>query len=46
MNFIENLKLTQLRKLFRIFRSSSMSSLSIFGHQKGLHFEFQRLEIL
>jgi hypothetical protein len=31
INYVENLKLTQLRKLFRIFQSSPIQSLNIFG---------------
>jgi hypothetical protein len=44
MHSVGNLKSTQLIKLFKIFKSSAMKSLSIFGHWKGLHFEFQILE--
>jgi hypothetical protein len=40
MSSIGNMKLTQLRKLFRIFRSSLMESLSICGAMEGTRFEF------
>jgi hypothetical protein len=41
MNYVENLKSTQLRNLFRIFKSSNMQSLNIFGAKEGFLFEFQ-----
>jgi hypothetical protein len=44
MNSVGNLKSTQLQKLFRIFNSSLMQSLSIFGRREGICFEFQSLE--
>jgi hypothetical protein len=31
MNYVENLKSPQLRKLFRIFKSRPMQNLNIFG---------------
>jgi hypothetical protein len=45
MNYVGNIKSTQLRKLFKIFISSLMSSLNIFRHEEGLLFEFQTLEV-
>jgi hypothetical protein len=35
MNSVENLKSTQLRKLFKIFKSSCMQSLNVFGVYEG-----------
>jgi hypothetical protein len=40
MNSVENLMSTQLNKLFRIFKSSIIQSLNIFGAKKNFHFEF------
>jgi hypothetical protein len=40
MNYVENLMLTQLIKLFKIFKSMTMQSLDIFGFREGFHFEF------
>jgi hypothetical protein len=40
MNYVENLRSTQLRKLFKIFKSSITQSLNIFKEREGLHFEF------
>jgi hypothetical protein len=40
MNYAENLKLTQWRNLFTIFKSSSVQSFNIFGVQEGFVFEF------
>jgi hypothetical protein len=46
MNYVGNLKSTQLRNLLNIYKSSLMPSLNIFGHQEGLLFEFQTLEVI
>jgi hypothetical protein len=43
MNYVENLKSTQLRKLFKIFKSSSMQSLNIFWSRESFLFEFATL---
>jgi hypothetical protein len=43
MNSVENLKSTQRRKLFKIFKSSRMQSLNIFGAREGFTFEFTSL---
>jgi hypothetical protein len=40
MNSIENLKSAQFRKLFKIFKSSNMESLNIFGITEGFLSEF------
>jgi hypothetical protein len=40
MNFVENLKSTELRKLLNIFKSSRMQSLNIFEAWKGFLLEF------
>jgi hypothetical protein len=40
MNSVGILKLTQLRKLFKIFNSSTMQSLKFFGAKESFHFEF------
>jgi hypothetical protein len=45
LNYVGNLKSTQLKKLFRIFNSGLMQSLSIFGKWKGICFELERSEI-
>jgi hypothetical protein len=43
MNYVENLKSNQWRKLFEIFKSSSMQSLNIFVVGEGFLFEFASL---
>jgi hypothetical protein len=43
MNSIENLKSTQLRKLFKVFKSRSMQSSNIFRARKNFLFEFANL---
>jgi hypothetical protein len=43
MNSVANLKLTQLRKLFTMFKSSPLKTLNIFGPWKGSVFYFQSL---
>jgi hypothetical protein len=43
MNSIDKLKSTQLRKLFKIFNSSSMQSLNIFGAMESFLFKFVSL---
>jgi hypothetical protein len=43
MNSIENLKSTESKKLFKIFKSSRMQNLNIFGAKKSLLFEFTSL---
>jgi hypothetical protein len=43
MNSLDNLKLTQLRKLFKIFKYSDMQSLNIFRAKESFLFEFANL---
>jgi hypothetical protein len=43
MNFVKNLKSTQLRELIIIFKSIPMKNWNIFGAWEGLHFEFGNL---
>jgi hypothetical protein len=43
MNCVENLKSTQWRKLFKLFNSSGMQSLNIFGVTECFLFEFTSL---
>jgi hypothetical protein len=43
MNFVENLKSTQLKKLLKIFKSSGMESFNIFGPSEGFLYEFANL---
>jgi hypothetical protein len=40
MNYVEILKLTQLKTLLKIFQSSCIQSLKIFGARQGFLFEF------
>jgi hypothetical protein len=44
MNFVGNLKWTQFTKLFKIFKSSFMQSLNIFGIREGICFVLQNFE--
>jgi hypothetical protein len=46
LNSVGNWKSTQWEKLFRMFNSTTMSCLNIFGHQDGLRFVFQSLEVI
>jgi hypothetical protein len=43
MNSVENLKSTQWRKFFKLFKSSSMQCLNIFGARGGFLFEITSL---
>jgi hypothetical protein len=43
MNSVENLKSTQWRKFFKLFKSSSMQCLNIFGAREGFLFEITSL---
>jgi hypothetical protein len=43
MNYDDNLKSTQLRKLFRIFNSRSIQNLNIFGAREGFQFKVTNL---
>jgi hypothetical protein len=43
MNSVVNLMSIQLRKLFKIFKSSIMQGLSIFGAMEGIYFEITNL---
>jgi hypothetical protein len=43
MNSVENLKSTQCRKLFKIFKSSYIQSFNIFGAREGFLSEFKSL---
>jgi hypothetical protein len=44
MYYVRNWKSSQLRKLFKIYKSSLIQSLSIFGTLEGICFVFQTLE--
>jgi hypothetical protein len=43
MNSVDNLKSTQLRKVFRIYKFRHLQSFDIFGVRQGLCFEFKIL---
>jgi hypothetical protein len=43
MNFVQNLKSTQWRKLFKIFKCSGIQSFNIFGARECFLFEFTNL---
>jgi hypothetical protein len=43
INSVENLKSTQFRKMLKVFKSSGIQSLNIFGAMEDFLFEFASL---